>query len=587
MCITGISLQQNVEVTWNEDTQNFTFTVKYADGSEFATFTLGDFNAINTNEDNREEEVSDIASNMLDGITFSVDNFAKDVGTYSIVASGRTDTYSSFVFENSTNVLTITPYNVELNAGNSSFQKTYGQTDASAFTSGLVKQINGVNNEPFNVLYTRKEGENVGNYAILTARSQDNNYTVTLAGGAVDGDRDWFTINAVADLTLQAEVSGSITHVFNNEMPSASLAYTGGNWVITISSTSGTWGTLSLTNFTEVSETVGDFVNQNGLQIDGSTLNGLVIDILDKAVTVGEYDLTITTQLNNPNYPSGFAFTSGHTDVIEITKATFTVSSSSANFTTPYGSEESKTNTFTRNVTGVNNYKFNITFTRETGSDVGEYQISSATTQDVNYNTEVVVSTPNEWYSITAVEDLTLTGTTDKTEIELTYSAQELSLQLSYVNSNTWQITVSNGSASEVIAFTGFKENFTTGGVDATVTEELLANLVLGFDRTARDVGTYTITVTSFANDNYPGGFVFATNITVDITAYDVQVTHDDVVNLNKTYASNDPTLTATIDGIRGEEIEVTFTREGAGTVEGENVGTYNLFVADWDDGQL
>ena len=580
----GISLQQNVEVTWNEDTQNFTFTVKYADGSEFATFTLGDFNAINTNEDNREEEVSDIASNMLDGITFSVANFAKDVGTYSIVASGRTDTYSSFVFENSTNVLTITPYNVELNAGNSSFQKTYGQTDASAFTSGLVKQINGVNNETFNVLYTREAGENVGNYAILTAQSQDNNYTVTLAGGAVDGDRDWFTITAVADLTLQAEVSGSITHVFNNEVPSASLAYTGGNWVITISSTSGTWGTLSLTNFTEVSETVGDFVNQNGLQIDSSTLNGLVIDILDKAVTVGEYDLTITTGLNNPNYPSGFAFTSGHTDVIEITKATFTVSSSSANFTTPYGSEESKTNTFTRSVTGVNNYKFNITFTRETGSDVGEYQISSATTQDVNYNTEVVVSTPNEWYSITAVEDLTLTGTTDKTEIELRYSAQELSLQLTYVNSNTWQITVSNGSASEVIAFTGFKENFTTGGVDATVTEELLANLVLGFDRTARDVGTYTITVTSFANDNYPGGFVFATNITVNITAYDVQVTHDDVVHLNKTYASNDPTLTATIDGIRGEEIEVTFTREGAGTVEGEDVGTYNLFVDDWDD---
>ena len=574
----GVSLQQNVEVTWNEDTQNFTFTVKYADGSEFATFTLGDFNAINTNEDNREEEVSDIASNMLDGITFSVANFAKGVGTYSIVASGRTDTYSSFVFENSTNVLTITPYNVELNAGNSSFQKTYGQTDASAFTSGLVKQINGVNNETFNVLYTREPGENVGNYAILTAQSQDNNYTVTLAGGSEDGDRDWFTITAVADLTLQAEVSGSITHVFNNEVPSASLAYTGGNWVITISSTSGTWGTLSLTNFTEVSKTVGDFVNQNGLQIDGSTLNGLVIDILDKAVTVEEYDLTITTQLNNPNYPSGFAFTSGHTDVIEITKATFTVSSSSANFTTPYGSEESKTNTFTRSVTGVNGYTFDITFTREAGSDVGEYQITNATTTDDNYDV-AAVSTPNEWYSITAVEGLTLTGTTDKTEIELTYSAQELSLQLSYVNSNTWQITVSNGSASEVIAFTGFKENFTTGDVDATVTEALLANLVLGFDRTARDVGTYTITVTSFANDNYPGGFVFATNITVDITAYDVQVTHDDVVNLNKTYASNDPTLTATIDGIRGEEIEVTFTRE-----QGEDVGTYNLFVADWDD---
>ena len=312
-----------------------TFTIRVTVGGEQHDFTLAGFEEV-VGDTNRPITATE---RTLSGIEFNLNASVEDVGTYYPCCNWNKRNYpGGFTFDGDSNVLVITAKNIELNGTNFALSKTYGQLDADVYAGRVVSGISGgVGDETFSVEFTREAGENVGNYEILTAQSQDNNYTVTLAGGSVDGDRDWLQSTPLQTLHCKRKLVGQSHMCLNNEVPSASLAYTGGNWVITIASTSGTWGTLSLTNFTEVSETVGDFVNQNGLQIDGSTLNGLVIDILDKAVTVGEYDLTITTQLNNPNYPSGFAFTSGHTDVIEITKAAFTVSSSSANFTTPYG----------------------------------------------------------------------------------------------------------------------------------------------------------------------------------------------------------------------------------------------------------
>ena len=48
---------------------------------------------------------------------------------------------------------------------------------------------------------------------------------------------------------------------------------------------------------------------------------------------------------------------------------------------------------------------------------------------------------------------------------------------------------------------------------------------------------------------------------------------------VHKEYGSADPTLRAQFEGLNGEQVYVTFTREGAGTVEGERVGTYDLLT--------
>ncbi len=571
----GKSLQEAVDVTWNDADKNFTLTVKYQDGSVFGTFVLDNFDAIDTEQGDSSQEVTDITANMLDGLTFKVDGYAKDAKTYSIIVSGQTNTYSSFIFANSSALIKIEPKNIELNISNSSFEKTYGKLDRTTFENGLVKTIDGVADETFDVVYTREPGENVGKYAILSAQSQDDNYTVTLSGGLVDGDRDWFTITAIKDLTLTATVTGgAITHEFVNEAPSASLQYIGGTWTIIISSESGEWGRLTLIDFKESSIDQFDFVNENGFVVDSSTLSQLKIDVLDSSVNVEDYDLTITTQINNVNYPNGFAFTVGHTDAISITKATYNVTESSADFTTQYGSEESKTTVFTRTVTGINDYQFEIKFTRTYGTDVDVYEITDAVTTDANYQV-APVSTPNEWYSVTAVSGLTFSATASVHNVELTYNNSIPTISTKFVDlgeDSYWQIVISNGVQSQTIDLNDFIENF-ENPVSITDVETLRAifdDVTFSLQDIKKDVGVYSV-VADCKDANYPGGFVFGT---VSLTVKPAPLTIESKKPLlNKVYGSVDPdTYSYTFESEFGESVEVTFDRE-----DGESVGTYDL----------
>lgn len=576
----GIALNENVEVTWNEGTKDFTLKVTYVGGAEFATFTLNTFEELVAGDAEQTAEFI-VDENLLDGFVFKVANAAKDAKTYEIVAIDESNiTYSGFVFANSAEVLTITPKEVELDSNNFSLSKTYGQTDEEVYPNNEVSGIaTGVGSETISVEYTRVLGENVGSYKITNAQVVDNNnYTVSIT----DKDNAWFTIKQVAGLKLTAQITGNVTKEFNNKAPQARVEYRGGQWVIVISDDTNEWETLTIGNIQETAE--GFTNNTSSFEVTSTLLSGVTVNITAASKDVGTYSIEVVgTSLVNNNYPGGIEFTSGTANVIQITKATFTVSQDDADFSSMYGSDESKTNTFTREVTGVNNYKFNITFTRETGSDVGEYQISSATTQDVNYNTEVVVSTPNEWYSITQVDGLTLSATASVSEVELTYNNSVPTISKKFVDSGAdsyWQLVISNGSTQVTVDLTDFQENFASpvSITDAEVLRTIFDDIEFSLQNISKNVGDYTIIATS-TDANYPGGFTFGT-VTLSINPAALTIKSDSPI-LSKRYGTSDANpLTKTFESALGELVEVHFGRE-----EGESVGYYDLKDPQSQDG--
>ncbi len=94
------------------------------------------------------------------------------------------------------------------------FSKTYGELDPD-----LTQTVNGIEDETFDVVFTREDGSNVGTYNLIGVKSLDDNYSVTIADGA---KTDTFTVTRKA-VTVTAT---DITVDFNGSEHADELTYT-------------------------------------------------------------------------------------------------------------------------------------------------------------------------------------------------------------------------------------------------------------------------------------------------------------------------------------------------------------------------
>ncbi|MBR0302436.1 MAG: InlB B-repeat-containing protein, partial [Clostridia bacterium] len=129
--------------------------------------------------------------------------------------------------------------------------------------------------------------------------------------------------------------------------------------------------------------------------------------------------------------------------------------------------------------------------------------------------------------------------------------------------------------AKKAASITAADKSKTYGADDPTLTaivEGIVGNDTLSYTLSraeGENVGEYTITVTLGDNPNYE---VTVTNAKLTIGKKSASVTAD---NKSKTYGADDPTLTATVEGLVGEDtINYTLSR-----AEGNNVGEYAITV--------
>ena len=230
---------------------------------------------------------------------------------------------------------------------------------------------------------------------------------------------------------------------------------------------------------------------------------------------VGAYTISVTLG-ENPNYE----ITTG-TAIFTISKKGATITPNAAGKT--YGEDDPELTAVVEGLIG--NDTLNYTLTRVQGNDAGTYEISVVLGENPNY--EITVGTATFTISPKAAA-----VTAD--DLSKVYGEDDPALTA----------TVEGAVEGDTI-------NYTLSRAEGN------------------NVGEYAITVTLGENPNYD---VTATNGTFTITKKAATVTADDK---SKVYRSVDPELTATVEGVVGEDtLNYTLSRE-----EGMNVGEYAIIV--------
>ena len=316
-----------------------------------------------------------------------------NVGVYEVYAIAYSRLYKTVTSEA---VLEIIPAEITITVGSTG--KVYGESDPE-FTYSVSIDNGYIPVEGLDVVISREEGNNVGEYVITADYNADKNYVVTVVDGA-------FTITP-AELTITLDDAGKVYGEADPELTYTVEGLVNGDTVedlnIVVNREAGEdYGTYKITaiasnsnyniniidaTFSITKATVSVDVNDatkvygdadpefsavvTGMQ-NGETLN--LTFTREEGENVGEYIITATA--SDANYDIIFA-----TGKLTITKATVSVDVNDA--TKVYGDADPA---FSAKVEGLKfNDELNVTFTREEGENVGEY-IITATASDANYD---------------------------------------------------------------------------------------------------------------------------------------------------------------------------------------------------------
>ena len=459
--------------------------------------------------------------------------------------------------------------------GKQAYTVSAGDDVTVDFGTGTEYNVSGITAHQNGMSYTANETTvfyaGSGDSVSLTLSHEDregyafNNYSVN--AGTLSGENGSYTLSMpAADVTLTATYKKIVT--------------------VTANHLSKTYGE----NDPELTATV------TGLD-DGETLNYTLSRTAGE--NVGEYEITVTLG-ENPDY------------AVTATNGTFTITPASVTLTANSGNETYDGTEKT--VTGFTSSLSGLTFTGVTasgsGTNVGSYDV---TFSGVTVN-ETKDSTGN--YVVTGITNGTLTITPkavtvkadDKTKVYDNDASTDPALTATVTgavegdtvnyslsraagqNVGTYVITVTPGSNPN---YTVSVENgsFTITKKAATVTADPKAKTYGAADpalsaavegvvngdmlnytlsrAAGENVGSYVISVTLGENPNYD---VSAVNGSFTIGQKAATVT---AVDASKVYGDADPTLTATVEGLVGNDtLNYTLTR-----TEGENVGTYTITV--------
>lgn len=547
----------------------FTLTIE---GTE-TKFTLSGFTEIA----GQDTWTAPVDKNLLDGYTFSIQNASANKGTYTIVVSGSDNTYEGLVFVTPATV-EITAREVELTSKNFEIGKTYGDLDV------LTKEVS-TEWGAFNATITRMAGEKVGSYAIESVTSDNDNFAPYLSSS----DAPKYVIARRESLTLSFALKQVYTKTYDAKEVSISstATYAGGKWTITLDET-----TYELVDFKEVE------LGRAAPVVDEDTLANVTFSLSATAKDVKSYNIVASIAEGGNTTYTAISFTGGENAVVisklektlELERDLTIVGSS---FTKVFRAEEP---TITAKANPTGNEELTLTFTRVAGENVGKYAINSvAITAGGNAdNYSLSVPAVNDWFEITKNSASAITATADVDKFEFTYDASvpAVSAPVYDASTKTWSVVVSNKAELKTIVLSNFVETVGNGYV---LTDSDYANLLNGISfklvkfgdtqvDAVADAGEYKLVAVG-GNDNYPAGFAFIESKNPVLTIAPVTITIADGEPIFvKTYRDADPTLAAEYNGVNGEKVTVTFTRDTT-AADAERVGSHALATATTENG--
>lgn len=484
-----------------------------------------------------------------------------NAGTYNITQGTVNNTHNpNYDITYVNGQLTILTYEIAVTP--SLFTKIYGEDDPE-----LTEEIQtGINGETVTVVYTREEGENAGSYSLLTVdfAEPQQNYTVTFAEGSAEGK---FAIGR-RPITVTAD---SINRIFGEP-----LIY---EYTYRITS-----GSLAFSD----------------------TLSG---ELACEAVqAAGRYPISqgTLTDENNPNYAITFvgAF-------YNISKASIGVSVPKNTYYKIFAEDDPQ---LTHETDGVGE-KFFVTFTREPGEDAGFYDIVSVASQDPNYQVYIQGDSGKDSFEIRrrqitvfanpaghiygeadaiitfSVANLpsgyTVAGTLSREEGKDVNTYQILQGSVTDENNPNYAITFVGNTYTiyrRPITVTAIDTGHTYGDPEAPLYFDsgdiAEGDILQGTpEREAGDAYRpegYAITQGSVTDANNPNYRITFVNGTYRIYKRSLAV-YPEVYT--KTYGDPDPAFAQVVDGIPGEQVEVTFSAGGV-----SRAGTYPLISVSADD---
>ncbi|OQC14904.1 MAG: hypothetical protein BWX72_01155 [Firmicutes bacterium ADurb.Bin080] len=283
---------------------------------------------------------------------------------------------------------------------------------------------------------------------------------------------------------------------------------------------------------------------------DGGTLSPITQLSRETGSTVGTYEITAGNMLDegvNPNYQ--ITFTSG---TYTITPRPITITPAS-NQTKEYGQPDP---VFTYTVTGaqgglVSGYPLTGLLSRETGEAVGGYRITQGTIDNSEGQNSNYLITFNDIISFGITQASSVISFNDGTQL----------VEGQYVLALIYNASVQS--------------------IDASLSHSE-TSINYSIDNSFRNVGTYSVTLSSLPTRNYKSTSVA---VTVEISPYELEnilATEiiDEMSNLTKIYGETDKTFVKSIVGLGDDsDIIVEYTRE-----TGEAVGLYDLELSSFSN---
>lgn len=474
----------------------------------------------------------------------------ENAGTYAINRGSLNVTNSdcyNFTYNGAN--LTISKRTVSIKADNKS--KIYGDNDP-ALTFTVTSTYNLASGDKWEGALTRDSGQTVGTYAIKQGNltvDKPHNYTINFTQGT-------FTISQ-RSLTVSAAAKEK---TYGNPDPELTYSITGGS----LASGDGFTGSLTRTS----GENAGTYtINQGTLKVTNSncynfTFKSATFKINPRAVTVEANDAYIDYGDNPPSYSVTYenlvsGDNPGHTATCSYVKGN---NAGTYDITVNAKTHQNYTFTYVKGTLHVSKIPvyitpnhINITYGDTLPAVTFEYDgLLSGDTLSPAPSTYIVDSTGNPYNGNAGMYYIRIHAQTYTNYVP---SYGEALLNVARANA------VITAAATQEKVYDG-----ATQYPDATLNHNECS---LTFSQGYRNVGTYSVTISSARTTNYEAA---SKTVTFKITPRPLTVTAN---NITKVYGEFDPILTYTYQGlVQGDMITGSLVRDS-----GNNVGTYTIRI--------
>jgi filamentous hemagglutinin family protein len=464
-----------------------------------------------------------------------------NTGTYTIAAAGGSDNNYDFSYVDGT--LTITKATLLATADNKT--RIYGDANP-ALTVSYTGFKNGEDESVLTTAATATTGatlaSNVGSYTIAASGATDNNYTITYAAGSLSVTKAMLT--ATAD---------NKTRIYGNSNPTLTTSYTGFKNGDTVSS-------INTQATATTSATTGSDVGTYTITTAGAADNNYDFTYVDGALDITKALLTVTADNktrvygdSNPALSVTYTgFKNGQNASVIDTDATATTGATILSDTGSYA--------ITAGGAADNNYDFTyvngqLTITKAmliaTADSASRIYGDANPALGVSYtgfkngdtdsdiNTHAIASTGATILSNTGNYTVTAAGAADN-NYNFTYVAGNLAITkaLLTVTADDKTRVYGNSNPALTVSYSGFKNGDTVSALNTHASTSTVATAV-------SDVGTYTISATGAADNNYSFAYVDGS---LDITKANLTITAD---HKSRTYGDSNPALTMSYSGFK------------------------------------